>query len=223
MTEHPLLCNAQVVRNILARWQTQDRRPMKSQLAWEPEGKVSLREVDGLWRVFVDGKMCATPTWKSPFGKPGDVLVVKEGYRIKSSRSVSGTETVRGIYLADDIRFIATLTAHEAELWNKRKKPFGRTPSRFMYKSLCRLRLLVKRVWVEQVQSISEADAKAEGISVLPLQDASDDSAWWQSGPGLNQARTPKASFKALWESLCPGSWNRNDWLWCCEFEEYPK
>jgi hypothetical protein len=73
---------------------------------------------------------------------------------------------------------------------------------------------------IERIQDITKEGAIAEGISVLNLQDADDPSAWWQSSPGQHQARTPVKSFRLLWESLYPGSWERNDWVWVIQFAE---
>ena len=37
---------------------------------------------------------------------------------------------------------------------------------------------------------------------------------------GRGQIETSyKLGFKHLWDSLYPGSWDRNDWVWCVEFE----
>lgn len=54
----------------------------------------------------------------------------------------------------------------------------------------------------ERLQDIDREGALSEGIQVLPLQSADDPSAWYQSSPGVNQARTPQDSFRKLWESL---------------------
>ncbi len=55
---------------------------------------------------------------------------------------------------------------------------------------------------LERLQDITKEEALAEGISVLPLQDVSDPSAWYQSAPGVHQERTAVASFGCLWNSL---------------------
>ena len=71
-----------------------------------------------------------------------------------------------------------------------------------------RIDLLVKRVWVEQVQDISEADAIAEGVVCPKL--------------GTNGMK-PETLFKDLWNSIygkkpdC--SWEDNPWVWAVEFE----
>jgi len=71
-------------------------------------------------------------------------------------------------------------------------------PSIHMPRWASRINLLVKRVWVERVQDISERDATAEGIG----------------HPLTRDCKTP--AFLRLWESIYgPG----NPWVWCCEYE----
>jgi hypothetical protein len=72
------------------------------------------------------------------------------------------------------------------------------------FKELARIKRKVLRVWYERVQDISWDDCKAEGIS-------------WINKPG--EGKTFKAEFHRLWESIYPGSWERNDWVECIEFE----
>ena len=77
--------------------------------------------------------------------------------------------------------------------------------------------LRVKRVWVERVQDISEADAVAEGCHAGPV--------LFSGGVGLESARN---SFVRLWDSIYAGrgdGWDANPYVFCCEFEltEAPK
>jgi len=72
-------------------------------------------------------------------------------------------------------------------------------------------------VRVIRVQEITEEDAKACGIHVLPLQDADDPSSWWESAPGQHQARNPLASLRLFWDSLHADDghgWRANDYVW---------
>jgi hypothetical protein len=90
-----------------------------------------------------------------------------------------------------------------------------------MYKSLIRLKPPVKRVWVEQVQDISEEDALAEGIGSDTLAACGDhpELRCYVTIPDDNHAYvTPIAAFQPFWNTLYPGSWGRNDWVFACEF-----
>lgn len=136
----------------------------------------------------------------------GDRAYVAEGYQIRASYTIAGFETVSGIYLADDKRFRITLTKSEADKWNERKRPFHKTPGRFMYKSLARIFLPIVEVRVEMLQDISEEDAKAEGV--YPITNY--------------RTETPyKDAFRWLWCSIHDkGTWDRNDWVFCYTWDE---
>lgn len=152
----------------------------------------------------------------------GDLLYLQEPYQIQSPGIHPGDNHTGRVMYVDDCEFAdIQLTEAEWKLWYDRKKQYMKTASRFMYKSLARTWFKVTGVKAERVQDISDEDAKAEGVSVLPLQDADDKSAWWQTAPGVNQARTPKASFCKLWDSVAkPGfKWADNPFVFVYVYE----
>lgn len=63
-----------------------------------------------------------------------------------------------------------------------------------IFREAARTFLRVKRVWVHRIREISEAEALAEGCASVD-------------------------EFCDLWESLYPGSWERNDYVWAEEHE----
>ena len=203
MNEHPLLCNSQVVRNILDRRQTQDRRPIKR----VPKGhhieqfKNSITgELD--WFFIETANPCMTPVYekiaiKCPYGKPGDILWVRETWK----------------------QFCEVFT-YRADISDKMLAIHHGTwkPSIHMPKWACRLRLTVKRVWVERVQDIDELGALAEGVEGVRTAHGK-----LNGVEGDYVDGSARDGFKRLWESIYPGSWDRNDWVWCCEFEVKPK
>lgn len=82
--------------------------------------------------------------------------------------------------------------------------PFGK-PGDHLFVS--RITLTVKRVWVERVQDISEADAEDEGLIYY--------------GETLAEP-TPREKFAKLWDSIYKSKglgWDANPWVWACEFE----
>ena len=75
---------------------------------------------------------------------------------------------------------------------------------------------------VERVELITEEDARREGITVCPLQERTDPSAWWQWEPGGETFRSARMAFRALWRSLHPTgpkSWDENPLVVVIEFE----
>ena len=213
MNEYPLLCKPEVVRAILDGRQTQDRRPMKPQ----PIGV--LHEDEGghyEWKgLQVDLANDLAPY--SPFGKPGDVLWVREPFAIKSKSKPLALqrrpiecymEYVHGAdQLKEGYKLVYRADSNYLIKWR---------PSIHMLREFCRLRLRVKRVWVERVQDISEEDAIAEGIEVST---AHGEPAYYLYNDKLRYTPDPIESFQTLWESLYPGSWDTNVWVWACEFD----
>lgn len=104
--------------------------------------------------------------------KPGDVLHVREAFRpfvnIRAHRTY--------VYRAD---MAERLVAREDfDLWSQRYFPFRDSgdpfrwiPAVHMPLDVCRMRLLVKRVWQERADDISEADAIAEGMKGVTIED----------------------------------------------------
>lgn len=89
--------------------------------------------------------------------------------------------------------------------------PRGWQPSIFMPRENSRLQLKILDTWVEPLNSISEEDARAEGIIQL------------ENGrhfvDGINATKASDA-FKMLWERINGAdSWERNPNVWVIEFE----
>ena len=136
-----------------------------------------------------------------PYGIAGDSLYVKEGI----IRHTSIPQLV-GYYM-DGCRV--------TEPWMMRRTAM------FMPKWAARTWLEITEVRVERLQSISKSDAIAEGISVFPLQSEDDPSAWYQSAPGVNQARSVQESYAKLWDSINKKKhpWSSNPWVWVIAFK----
>jgi hypothetical protein len=106
------------------------------------------------------------------------------------------------------------------------------TPSIHMPKWACRIKLKVKRVWVERVQDIADSDALAEGVKIPKTTGCPDLDPNWPDMFGKPRGPHPCTSypnckcgywlacveFQNLWDSIY-GTWNENGWVWCCEFE----
>jgi hypothetical protein len=135
-----------------------------------------------------------------PFGKPGDILWVRETWTKTMVRDEDGWFYV---YRADGDEWAAP--------WK---------PSIFMPKEACRIRLLVKDIRVERLQNISEADAIKEGapesLSIKDLE-ALKGMNWEIPSPFLHH----QFGFLAIWCKIYgQESWMQNPWVWVVEFEK---
>lgn len=215
MKEHPLLLNDEMVCVVPAGTKTQTRRPVKGLPPQVTDIKPYCTGTEwplaGYWR---DKRGCwnSTPPLKSPFGVPGDVLWVRECHAFIDEPD---SYDLHGLTVVDSPCDFQERVCVFRENWFKGMEEFtdeeygppsnGWRPSIHMPKWACRTRLAVKRVWVERVQEISEEDAKAEGIAEVD--------AGYRWNCRVN-------GFVDFWDSLYPGSWARNDWVWACKFEK---
>ncbi len=180
---------------------------------------------------------------KCPYGKPADPgfdrpadrLWVREAHCIESSREVAYEPPFsdgRPIRHHNDEHwgpwwqqphYRATDPAPELEIGTG-EPGVKWTPSIFMPRWASRITLEITAVRVERLQSISEADARAEGVrlSQRAVSPSKAQSFWWdylRSEPSCPWARE---SFGTLWESINgpdgPGSWDANPWVWVVEF-----
>lgn len=76
-------------------------------------------------------------------------------------------------------------------------------PSIFMPEHYARTIVEINDLRAQQIQSISEDDAIAEGVQ----------------GDETYDQSTPRMCFEALWDSIHgKGAWKRNDWVWAYSF-----
>ena len=139
-----------------------------------------------------------TDTIRCPYGKPGDMLYLKEPFCFDAAEDEFTPKEMlsRGgplFYLLDGTK----------------PEGFGRTRSaRFMPKDLARIWLRILDIRIQQLQNISEEDAKAEGAEmeiVLP-----------------GDRGSYVAGFMMLWDSInykLGHEWDLNEWVWRIEFE----
>jgi len=189
MKERPILFNGAMVRAIIEGRKTQTRRPVKDAI-----GMADAPKRFDAYEYEVNHDSCKVTKafgfenedgqWKSPFGDPGDVLWVRE------------TFYDHGPELGVECR---------ATEWDRLDSDAGIwRPSIHMPKWACRLKLKVKRVWVERVQDISVSDCIKEGTPCGCIKP--------EYCPGA------RLEFLKLWDSIY-GTWAENPWVWCCEFE----
>jgi len=213
--ERPILFSGEMVRAILAGRKTQTRRVIKSQpnFDWSPS-------VGFYCPVVVDrhghdelgpelyGAADEDDGRKSPYGKPGERLWVRETWTQPEPGPVRvGNEVVYREDYADDP------CGYDGE-----KSPEGKfrtwKPSIHMPRWASRLTLEITDIRVERLKEISEADAIAEGVEpTRPL--------YGDCGGHTHEGH--KESFRILWDTLNGKrdfGWDQNPWVFVIEFKK---
>jgi hypothetical protein len=132
---------------------------------------------------------------KCPYGKPGDVLWIRETY----------CKTESGIHYA-------------ASVCNPKydKPDSGWKPSIHMPLAACRYFAEITSIRVERLQNITEEAAIAEGVSRYPR---SPIYGYKKYGYEFDYVLTAKESYQTLWESInSKGSWELNPWVWVVQY-----
>lgn len=168
-----------------------------------------------------------------PYGRPGDLLWVRENFEIFSYNE--NNTTLSGRFLADDQSFNQIVIARDE--WEKYcywKKETGKKPSLFLFKSLSRIWLEVTDIRVERLQEISEEDAIAEGVEPNCTNPENCPSTTCAihgcaaKGEYFNYLHEPddfpaysaKESFETLWRKINgEESWNQNPRVWVVSFK----
>ncbi|MDY3693196.1 MAG: ASCH domain-containing protein [Proteus mirabilis] len=196
MRERGIIFNAEMVRAILDGRKTQTRRVMKVQPVLNGDR----------WEVYSasvekGNKSIPVTPWGSienncPFGKAGDRLWVRETFKT-------------GVCAESTIAYKATHKPSDLEEgWYEEIKW---TPSIHMPRWASRITLEITDVRVERLQSISEADAKAEGFD-NSQSDATNSIGWFEK---------PIRAFRRIWENIYgDDGWNNNHWVWVIEFKK---
>jgi hypothetical protein len=183
MKDTPILFSTPMVQAILEGRKTMTRRVVNPQ---PPHWTWNLYPSDKLQTKLRDGKYV-----NCPYGKPGDLLWVRESWRFAGGGFDGKPDT--SVMSPNDFIYKAD------EDWNGPWKP-----SIHMPKSAARIWLEVTDVRVERLQEITETDAIAEGVRL-------EDSKKWFKHTHV---------FEELWQSINgPDSWEANPWVWVVSFK----
>lgn len=199
MKERPILFSAAMVRALLNSTKTQTRRVFSPYMLKLMDAAAELGEVSHFLNApklepndlsYIEG-FC-------PYGGVGDRLWVKETFSAHGSFGTAG----RIVYRADI--------------------PDGREPNRmhwkpsiFMPRAASRISLEIVRVQVERLNTISEADALAEGCAI------DKGHVYAVAGAEYFGHRTAVGCYMTLWGQINgPGSWAINPWVWVVEFKK---
>lgn len=234
----PILFSGEMVRAILAGRKTQTRRVVKgdySDFCFQ-----SL--VHHAWGIFTfvqngnyNTKDEDVIELHCPYGKPGDVLWVREthykwGEWLKNGVTKNGKQRWKFEATVNDVEYDDTIDERGIIIQRNsfRKKGWYKRMARFMSKKDVRLFLKIKSVRVERLQDINEADAVAEGISSHHINKNGwthyfDPGMFYDKKKVYGKWPASVISFFTLWAKIHPGSWDANPWVWVVEFERCDK
>lgn len=188
---------------------------------WRPSKVWKLQEASGT----NGGGTTLSKSYRCPYGRPGDLLWVKETFEVLAYNEESKSLSIR--YEDDDV-MMCNLENREWTKFSKWKKKYGRKSSLFLFKSCSRIWLQVEWVRVERLQDISEEDAVSEGIEnyitdtdVLPVyRNYTVTRKELEADHWAHCADDSIDSFKSLWMSINgPESWENNPWVWVIKFK----
>ncbi|QVP48659.1 hypothetical protein AIT66_14920 [Salmonella enterica subsp. salamae] len=198
-----MIFNSEMVRAILDGRKTQTRRVLATYQdavkfcpEWDVNGKqifIVLGEKD---HTGMNPVITAIPC---PFGQQGDRIWVRETFRVHSR----ATDVATLVYRAS-VRNSWTEQTHRVPVavCNKPATPEKWTPSIHMPRWASRILLEIIDVRVERLNSITESDAEAEGVTDTGFGDLLVD------------------GFRYLWKSIYgDDSWQANPWVWVIEFK----
>jgi len=231
MTEHPIIMQGWGVRGIIDGRKTQTRRVITRILGKGRVTEFGPSTTRGYDWHFRDRHMrwhdVHTP-WlmeRCPYGKPGDLLWVRETWKVQPTPGCSFGDSMMGrklsVFYKDETRrdFVGEaingpgIHVDIAALdYDPMKYGIWR-PSIHMPKWAARLWLRLTDVRVERVQDITEADAVAEGVTPC----------------GEHATLCPdhcyRNEFAVLWNSINAKrgySWVSDPWVWVLTFEKAP-
>jgi len=208
--EKPILFKTEMVQAILAGKKTMTRRvfPLKHYPA-DNYGDLSrsVPEIRGKYQFLrlENGHEYGGPI-NCPYGKVGDILWVRETWAEWKGINCPcnyDCNCEKFMYKADpDTDFANDCESPEERVRWK--------PSIHMPRSAARLFLKVKDIRVERLQFMTDEDCEAEGVRPSIDGNAKD---WREDENGWHR------TFRQLWDSINPGGWDLNPWVWVVEFE----
>ncbi|NCB70077.1 MAG: hypothetical protein EOM47_14705 [Bacteroidia bacterium] len=203
MKEHPILFSTPMVKALLNGNKTMTRRSTGlDKINHNPDNYFF-----PLFAFKASGKFIFAPKGnfiltnpdvievKCPYGKPGDLLWVRETWQHTKILNLHPTDENYGfVYKADEQPW----QDMEGLKWK---------PSIHMPKAAARIWLRIKDVRIERLWKITEEDAKAEGAEYF----------LWRI---VNDPRPYVNGFASVWFAINgKASWNKNPWVWVVSFE----
>jgi len=218
MKERPILFTGAMVRAILNGSKTQTRRVLKSNCQ-----EIGERDDGTLWPWSEHPDSAADYWHPCPHGQPGDRLWVRETFQgplfeeedswLYHEDPTSFQKPSYCQYAADGGGPPEFMTPDDELVCRWRR-------SIHMPRWASRILLEIVSVRVERLHAISEADARAEGIT-----DGGCTNCGYPEPCGcVNPAPDARDAFCYLWGQINgPDAWAINPWCWCIEFKRVAK
>lgn len=210
MKERGMIFNGEMVRALLDGRKTQTRRPIK----WKQTRftEIGEREDGSKWPWSEDAEHACDFWHPCPFGAVGDRIWVRETFCPVDDTQYGGEKWV-------DYRATPKFEASHPAGWDcapNDAEALKWHPSIHMPRWASRILLEITNVRVERLNTISEEDARAEGIIDGGCLNCGEPEPCGCANP------EPDATdaFAYLWQSIYgQESWNANPWVWVIEFE----
>lgn len=233
MREGPILFSAPMVLALLDDAKAQTRRIVK----WRGVAPglnlgfsgLSASATSGGWVLEAPNR--TSSEWRSkvtpcPYGVPGDRLWVRETFwafgrwetRFSEKKGRDEWHFVDMTLETDRLYQFSNPTPGNRRVRSSITPTWWKRPSIHMPRVASRITLEMTGVRVERLQSISEADAEAEGCDALPWHghDLADLIDW----PLKSAVRPFANAYALLWDEINgAGSWATNPWVWCVSFK----
>lgn len=237
-----ILFNTEMVQAILDRRKTATRRKIDIDIANQFEVECDGKTVTAY--INQETGDCYSPTKICKY-QPGDILYVRETWQKAyivdgNDQIIEGTEKYYYAAGPEVPCYDLWVAPHTGE--HKEKMPWR--PSIHMPKEAARIFLKVTDVKVEQLQDITEEQARAEGIQEFTkdenLYKYAVNIDWWEKyhkkhvkdfagNYWQDMPHTAREAYSYLWNSTIKESclahygWNANPWVWVIAFERCEK
>ncbi len=168
-TERPILFSGPMVRAILDGTKTQTRRPLRYRGGpihdTRPKNGWVYSSLWKVWQFIVGSDVHGYYDVRCPFGDPGERLWVRETWGLCAPFDFTDfhRESVRGWTKADILE--QWNVEYRADWGDGNQESCFWRPAIHMPRWASRIELKLRRVRVERVSAITEADARAEGFN----------------------------------------------------------
>lgn len=216
--ERPILFSAEMVRAILEGRKTQTRRLVKNlpppvilQSDPRPYDRIGYCHYANNWQWKTEEGYCrCRKEGAKSIGFPGDRLWVRETLKPKEESAANGAP--RGVwayYAADN----TPCPGNQVLLKT--------TPAIFMPRWASRITLEIESIHVERLHEISEAGARAEGITAHSYATGIGERFKNHLNDNLPDFDNARDSFRSLWDRINGKKepWASNPWVWVIKFK----